>query len=442
MAMHLSDHFTYRKLIKAVIPPILMMIFTSLYTIVDGVFISNVVGKEPFAGQNLIWPVISAVSAIGFMLGAGGSALVAKILGEGNRERANQVFSMIVYFTAIVGVILSVVGAVTVEPIAKLLGATENLLPHCVTYGRILLGGMVMFMLQCMFHSFFIVAEKPALGFLITVLSGVANIVFDAIFIVGAKLGLAGAGYGTVLGQCVGTVIPLIYFSVKNKSPLRFVLTKLELKPIVRTCTNGFSELLSNISISVVNMLYNMQLLKYLGENGVNAYGVIQYLSFVFLAIFFGYNIGSAPMISYNYGAQNKEELHSLLKKSLVIVITVGALMTALSEALARPLSMIFVSYDKEMLDITVYGMRIFGVSFVLCGVNILASSFFTALNNGTVSAIISVMRTLVFQIIAIMTLPLLFGIDGIWTSVILAEGLSLIVSAVCFAVCKKKYGY
>lgn len=442
MAIHLSDHFTYKKLIRAVIPSVLMMIFTSLYTIVDGVFVSNVVGKVPFAGLNLIFPVISAVGAVGFMLGAGGSALVAKILGEGDRERANKVFSMVVYFTAIIGVILSIVGALVVEPVAKLLGATEELLPHCVTYGRILLAAIFAFMLQNMFQSFFIVAEKPALGFLISVIAGVTNMVFDAVFIVGAKLGLAGAAYATIMGQCVGAIVPIIYFSIKNKSPLRLVLTKFELKPLVHTCTNGSSEFLSNISVSIVNMLYNMQLLKYIGEDGVAAYGVIQYLAFVFLAMFFGYCIGSAPIISYHFGAQNTDELKNLLRKSLVITLTVGALMTVLSEALAKPLSMIFVSYDKALLNMTTYGMRIFGASFIISGISIFASSFFTALNNGGVSALISFMRTLVFQILAIMVMPLLFGVNGIWTAVILAEGLSLIVSITCFAVCRKKYNY
>ena len=419
-----------------------MMVFTSLYTIVDGVFISNLVGKVPFAGLNLIYPVIGAIGAVGFMLGAGGSALVAKILGEGDSARANKVFSMVVYFTAIVGIILSVVGALVVEPVAKLLGATEELLPHCVTYGRILLAAIVAFMLQNMFQAFFIVAEKPLLGFLISVIAGVTNMVLDAAFVAGAKLGLAGAAYATITSQMVGAIIPLIYFSVKNKSPLRLVLTKFELKPIIRTCTNGSSEFLSNVSISIVNMLYNMQLLRYVGEDGLAAYGVVQYLAFVFLATFFGYSIGSAPIISYHFGAQNTSELKNLLKKSLIIMIGIGAVMTALCEGLARPPSMIFVSYDRALLDMTTLAMRIFGVSFILSGISIFSSSFFTALNNGLVSAIISFMRTLVFQIFAIMVMPLLFGLNGIWTAVIVAEGLSVIVSIICIVLNRKKYKY
>ena len=440
--VRLSDHFTYKKLFRAVIPSILMMIFTSLYTIVDGVFVSNMVGKTAFAGLNLIFPIISAIGAVGFMLGAGGSALVAKTLGEGNKERANKVFSMVIYFTIIVGVILSIVGALVVEPVAKLLGADETLLPYCVTYGRILLAAIVAFMLQNAFQSFFIVAEKAPLGFLISVSAGVTNMVLDAAFVAGAKLGLAGAAYATISSQIVGAIIPIIYFSVKNKSPLRLVLTKFELKPIVRTCTNGSSEFLTNVSISIVNMLYNMQLLKYIGQDGINAYGVVQYLAFVFLATFFGYNIGSAPIISYHYGAQNYGELKNLLKKSLIIVVCTGVAMTVLSEALAKPLSMIFVSADKDLLEMTTFAMRIFGVSFVMSGISIFLSSFFTALNNGLVSAIISFMRTLVFQILAIMVMPLLFGVNGIWTAVIVAEALSLIVSITCLIVNRKKYKY
>ena len=419
-----------------------MMVFTSLYTIVDGVFISNLVGKVPFAGLNLIYPVIGAIGAVGFMLGAGGSALVAKILGEGDSARANKVFSMVVYFTAIVGIILSVVGALVVEPVAKLLGATEELLPHCVTYGRILLAAIVAFMLQNMFQAFFIVAEKPLLGFLISVIAGVTNMVLDAAFVAGAKLGLAGAAYATITSQMVGAIIPLIYFSVKNKSPLRLVLTKFELKPIIRTCTNGSSEFLSNVSISIVNMLYNMQLLRYVGEDGLAAYGVVQYLAFVFLATFFGYSIGSAPIISYHFGAQNTSELKNLLKKSLIIMIGIGAVMTALCEGLARPLSMIFVSYDRALLDMTTLAMRIFGVSFILSGISIFSSSFFTALNNGAVSAILSFMRTLVFQIIFVFALPALFGVNGIWTAVLASEACALIASVSFLIAKRKKYGY
>ncbi len=442
MAVKLSDHFTYKKLFKAMIPSVLMMLFTSLYTIVDGVFVSNLVGKTPFAALNLIWPVISIIGAIGFMLGAGGSALVAKTLGEGDAQRANKIFSMVVYFTAALGAVCSVVGAVIVEPIAIALGATPEMLPYCVEYGRILLAGEIAFMLQVLFNSFFIVAEKPLLGFAVSIISGTLNIIFDAVFIAGFKWGISGAAAATLIGQVVGTVIPIIYFSVKNKSLLRLVPAKLELKPLLRASTNGASEFLSNISMSLVNMLYNIQLLKYIGEDGIVAYGVMIYLAFIFSSVFLGYSIGSAPLIGYHYGAQNHSELKNLLKKSLIIMIVSGVLVTALAEGLARPLSMIFVSYDAALLDMTTFGLRIYSVSFILVGVNIFASSFFTALNNGLISGIISVARTLLFQIFAIMVMPLIAGVNGIWSAVIVAEGLAIIVSIIFFAVCAKRYHY
>jgi len=442
MKVHLNDHFTYKKLFRAVISPILMMLFTSLYTIVDGLFVSNVVGETPFAALNLVFPVTFAVGSVGFMLGTGGSALVSKTLGEGDRERANKLFSLIVYFTIIVGVILSVVGALVIEPVAKLLGATEDMLPYCVLYGRILLSAEIVFMLQNLFQSFFIAAEKSGLGFLICVIAGVTNMVLDAAFMVGAKLGLMGAALATIIAQAVGGTVPIFYFAFKNKSLLRLVPAKLEFKPIFKACTNGASEFLSNISMSIVTMLYNWQLLKIVGEQGVSAYGVIQYIGFIFAAILIGYSIGTAPIISYHFGAQNRDELKNLLRKSLIVNVVLGVLMTALSEGLATPLSMIFVSYDKTLLDMTVNGMRIYSISFLLTGINIFASSFFTALNNGRISALISVMRTLVLQIAAVMLLPLAFKLNGIWAAVIVVEGLSVIISAICLICERKRYGY
>lgn len=442
MMVKLSDHFTYKKLFNAVFPSILMMLFTSFYTIVDGVFVSNLVGKTPFAALNLIYPVISIIGAIGFMLGAGGSALVAKTLGEKNSQRANKIFSMVVYFTAIIGMIFSVVGAIVVEPVSIALGATPDMLPYCISYGRILLAGEAAFMLQFLFNSFFVVAEKPHFGFAVSIIAGSVNFILDAVFIAVCKWGIAGAAAATLAGQIVGTIIPIIYFSVKNKSPLHLVAAKLEIKPILRACTNGSSEFLSNISMSIVNMLYNIQLFRYIGENGIVAYGIMMYLAFIFSSIFLGYAIGSAPLVGYHYGAQNHDELKNLLRKSLLIMFAVGVLMTALAEVLARPMSMIFVSYDKSLLDMTAFGLRIYSISFILVGINIFASSFFTALNNGFISAVISIARTLLFQIFAVMVMPLIMGVNGIWSAVIAAEGLSVMVSAICIVASSRKYHY
>lgn len=442
MAVSLSEHFTYKKLFKAVLPSIFMMIFTSIYSIVDGLFISNYTGTTAFAAINLIMPVIMILGSIGFMMGAGGSALVSKTLGEGYQEKANKIFSMIIYFTLFVGIIVSAVSFIFISPIAKLLGATPEMLPDCVTYGRILISANFVFMLQNAFQSLFITAEKPMLGFLVTVFAGVANIILDALFVAVLHWGLVGAAVATVIGYAIGGIFPIIYFSRNNKSLLKLVKTKLQFKPIWEACLNGSSELVTNISSSIISMLFNMQLLKFAGENGVAAYGVIMYAGFIFAAVFIGYSIGVAPIIGYHYGAENHEELKNILKKSLIIIAITGVLMLVLTEVLAKPLSSIFVGYDKELLDLTTNGMRLYGLSFLIIGINIFASSFFTALNNGLISALISFIRTLVLQIITIIIMPILLGINGIWLSVVVAEALAVIVSIICFITQKKKYNY
>ncbi len=442
MAVHLDDHFTYKKIGKAVLSPILMMVFTSVYSIVDGVFVSNFVGKTAFAALNLVFPVTMILGSLGFMMGAGGSALVAKTLGEGDKEKANKIFSGVVYSTIILGVIVSLAVVFFVEPISKLLGATDEMLPYCTVYGQILIGAEVLFMVQNLFQTFFIVAEKPQLGFAVTAIAGVTNIILDAAFVVGAKLGLAGAAYATIIGQFFGAVIPIIYFACPNKSLLRLGKATFAPRMLFQTVTNGSSELLSNIASSVVSMIYNMQLLKFAGEDGVSAYGIIMYASFIFAAVFMGYAIGVAPIISYNYGAQNRDELKNMFKKSTIITFTAGVIMTILSVALARPLSSIFVSYDQNLLDMTTVGIRIFSVSFIFMGFNMFVSSFFTALNNGLVSAIVSFARTLIFQIGAVMLLPMAFGLTGIWCAIIVAEGLALVLEIIFLVTNQKKYGY
>lgn len=442
MAVSLSEHFTYKKLFKAVLPSIFMMIFTSVYSIVDGVFISNYSGKTAFAAINLIMPAIMILGAIGFMMGTGGSALVAKTLGEGDRQKANEIFSMSIYFTVIVGVLVSVVGFVLIEPISKLLGATPEMLNDCVTYGRILIAVNFIYMLQNAFQSMFIVAEKPVLGFIITVVAGVTNIVLDALFVAVFHWGLVGAAVATGISYIVGGVVPIFYFLFKNSSLLRLVKTKIEFKTIGFACANGSSELVSNISSSIVGMLFNMQLLKLAGEDGVAAYGVIMYAGFIFAAIFIGYSIGTAPLIGYHYGAENHDELKNLLKKSLWIISVLGVIMTALTEVFAQPLSSIFVGYDGGLLALTTRGMRLYGISFLIFGINIFASSFFTSLNNGLISAVISFVRTLVLQVITIIVVPIFFGVDGVWLSVLVAEVLSLVVSVIFIFAKRNTYHY
>lgn len=442
MAVHLDEHFTYKKIGKAVLSPILMMVFTSVYSIVDGVFVSNFVGKTAFAALNLVFPATMILGSLGFMMGAGGSALVAKTLGEGDKEKANKIFSGVVYSTIILGITVSLAVVFFVEPISKLLGATDDMLPYCTVYGQILIGAEVLFMMQNLFQTFFIVAERPQLGFAVTAIAGVTNIILDAAFIAGAKLGLAGAAYATISGQFLGAIIPVIYFACPNKSLLRLGKATFAPRMLLQTVTNGSSELLSNVASSVVSMIYNMQLLKFAGEDGVSAYGIIMYANFIFAAVFMGYAIGVAPIASYNYGAQNRDELKNMFRKSTIINIVAGVIMTVLSVSLARPLSSIFVSYDANLLDMTTFGMRIFSVSFMFMGFNMFTSSFFTALNNGLISAIVSFARTLIFQIAAVMLLPMAFGLTGIWVSVIVAEFLSLVLEIIFLVANQKKYGY
>ncbi len=443
MAVHLYEHFTYKKLFKAVFPSICMMIFTSIYSVVDGLFVSNFVGKTAFAALNLIFPALMVLGSIGFMMGAGGSALVAKTLGEGDNKRANKIFSMVIYFTTIVGALTSMLGFIFTPQLAKLLGATPEMLPDCVMYGRILMAVNFIFMLQNLFQNMFIVAEKPILGFMVTVVAGVTNIILDALFVGAFKWGLAGAAVATSISYLVGGALPLVYFlNKKNSSLLRLVRTGFDFKVIGQSMLNGSSELLTNVSASIVSMLFNMQLLKLAGENGVAAYGVIMYLSFVFVAIFIGYAIGVAPITGYNYGAEKHEELKNVLKKSLILTVITGVVMTILTELLSAPLSKIFVGYDADLLALTTNGMRIYGISFLVCGINIFASSFFTSLNNGIISGVISFARTLLFQVICILILPALVGVNGIWLSVPIAECMAMIVSIVCLATKKKIYNY
>ena len=436
MTIQLSDHFTYKKLLRFTFPSIIMMIFTSIYGVVDGVFVSNFVGKTPFAAVNFIMPFLMILGAVGFMFGTGGSALIAKTMGENKLKKANELFSLFVYVSFVLGIVIAGFSFFLIRPIAQLMGAKGILLDQCVLYGRIVILAVPCFILQMEFQSFFITAEKPNLGLYVTIISGVANMILDALFMAVFHWGLAGAAAATALSQTLGGVIPLLYFSRKNTSLLRLCKTRFDGKALWKACINGSSELMSNISMSLVSMLYNIQLIKYAGENGVAAYGVLMYVNMIFLAIFIGYSIGTAPVISYHYGAQNHSELKSLLKKSFRILILASLSMLALSELLARPLSQIFVSYDADLLDLTVRGFGIYSFSFLFAGINIFASSFFTALNNGLISALISFLRTLVFQVASVLLLPLILGIDGIWISIVVAE---LIACGVSLAFIMKK---
>lgn len=442
MAIQLNDHFTYKKLFKAVVPSVLMMLFISIYSIVDGLFVSNVVGDTAFASLNLVYPVLMIVGGVGFMIGTGGSALVSKTLGEGKKEKANQYFSMFIWLTLILGIIISTVLYIFTPSLTLMLGAEEDMVDYCVTYARICLIFQTSFIVQNTFQSFFVTAEKPHLGLILSLISGVCNIVLDALFIVVFEMGIAGAALATGISQTIGAVVPIFYFRLKKDLIIKLGKPVFKFKPMINGCINGISELVTNISASIVGIIYNFQLLKLAGQDGVSSYGVILYCQFIFLAIFFGYSMGTAPIVGFNYGANNKEELQNIFKKSLKIIGVTSLILFGFSEILARPLSMIFVSYNQELLEMTVRGFRIYAISFIICGFNIYSSAFFTALNNGGVSLLLSIGRTFVFQIISVILLPIFLGLEGIWASIIFSELLAIIMTILFFILMNKRYGY
>ena len=419
-----------------------MMILTSIYGVVDGLFVSNFVGKTPFAAVNLVIPFTMILGAFGFMLGTGGTALVAKTLGEGRQEEANRIFSMLIYFALGLGVLLTIFGIAVLKRIVIKMGADDAMLRHCMIYGRIVLLGIPFYMLQNMFQNFLIAAEKPQLGLIVTIAAGVTNMVLDALFIAVLGWGVAGAAAATALGQCVGGLVPFVYFARKNSSKLSLVKTRLMGGALFHACTNGSSELVSNVSMSLVGMLYNLQLMKFAGENGVAAYGVIMYVNFIFIAIFLGYAYGSAPIVAFNYGARRTEELQNVLKKSLKLILGTGISLFLIATVFAGVLSGLFVGYDAELYRLTVRGFHLYAISFLLCGFNIYGSSFFTALNNGVVSAAISFLRTVVFEVAAVLILPLFFGLDGVWCAITVAELASILITIGAFSALRRRYQY
>lgn len=444
MRIQLSDHFTYRKLLRFSLPSVLMMVFTSIYGVVDGFFISNFAGDIPFKAVNLILPYVFIVATVGFMFGSGGTALVANTYGTGDKQRANRYFSLLVYVALIVAVVCAAVSFVFMEPISAMLGAEGEILDNCVLYGRVLMCSMPFAVMQYLFQSFFVAAEKPKIGLAVILAAGVTNMVLDAVLVtmLPQQHKLLGAAIATATSQVIGGGVPLLYFFSKNSSFLRLGKTRFDGKAILRACTNGSSEFMSNIAMNLVGMIYNIQLLQFAGDDGVAAYGVMMYVGMIFAGIFMGYSIGTAPVISFHDGAGNHEEKKGVLRKSLVIVGITSGVMLVVAELLAVPLSKIFVSYSDSLLEMTVGGMRIFSLCYLFMGFAIYASSFFTALNDGLTSAIISFLRTMVFQLGAVFLMPMLWGLDGIWFSVVVAEVMAVEFSAVFMAAKRKKYHY
>ena len=440
--IRLSDHFTYGRLFRFVLPSVIMMVFTSIYGVVDGIFISNFAGSVPFAGVNLILPFVMIFSTVGFMFGTGGSALVAKVMGEGQAEKARRIFSLLIYVLIGVGLLFTILGEIFLPAVARAFGAEGDLLDYAIRYGRISFLSLTPFMLQNTFQSFLNTAERPKLGLLITVGAGLANIILDAVFVGALGLSVEGAAAATAVSECLGGFLPLIFFLSRNKSPLRLTRPEKDLRCLLLTCTNGASEFMTNVSMSFVNMLYNIRLLELAGENGVAAYGVIMYISFIFVAIYIGYAMGSAPIVSYHYGAGNRDELKNMFRMSHRIILVISLAMLALSEVTASFIAGIYVGYDGALYDLTVRAIQIYSTSYLFAGYNIFGSAFFTALNNGKISALISFVRVLLFQLVCILVLPIFWGADGIWASLPVSEILSVLVTYICLRRCRGIYSY
>ncbi|MBQ7476555.1 MAG: MATE family efflux transporter [Selenomonadaceae bacterium] len=440
--MKLSDHFSSTRLLSFTSPSIGTLILMSIYGVVDGFFVSNFVGTEPFAALNFVMPLIMMLGFVGLLFGTGGSALIAKTIGEGKRTKANEIFSMLVYLSIFLGIIFEIFGMILIDDVAKFLGATETFLEQSVTYGRIVLFVLPFSILQFQFQCLFPTAEKPKLGFCVTFAAGMTNIFLDALFIIVFDFGLEGAAAATAISALVGGLIPLIYFSRKNSSLLRLTKTRFDGVALVQTCTNGISELLSSISMSIVGMLYNWQLLRYAGSDGVAAFGILMYVTFIFQAAFIGYSVGVAPIVSYNFGAKNSSELRNVLKKSLTLIFLFAVTMFTCAEIFAEPLAKIFVANDEKLLEMTVHAFTIYSFAFLLSGFAIFVSSFFTALNNGFISAFISGIRTLVFEVAAVLIFPLIWGLNGIWFSMVGAEMMAVIVSFALLKFYRKRYKY
>ncbi len=442
MRIQLSEHFTYYKLIRFTIPTIIMMIISLIYGVIDGIFVSNGVGSDAFAAVNLIMPVVMIFGSVGYMIGAGGSALLSKTIGENNRRQTNSYFTTLVYLVLFLGIIFAVFGVVFIRNIALFLGADETIIDYCIVYGKTLFAFLPFFLLQNCFQNFVVVAERPGFGLKISILAGLVNVVLDFIFMYVFDMGVYGAALSTGISQVFGSVIPYIYFVVKRDIKLRISKADFDLKMIRDVCINGLSEMVSNFSTSIVNMFYNMQLMKYAGADGVVAYGIIMYISFIFSGTYLGFAVGTAPVIGYHYGANNTKELKNLLKKCVRLIFIVSILLTAVVEVFSKTLAEIFVSYDEFLVILTTRAIRIFVLSYLLSGFNIFMSSFFTALQNGVISTAIAFLRTLLFQIVLIFLLPLIWGIDGIWSAVVFAEILTVIFTVIFLIVKRKQYNY
>lgn len=438
----IAQEFNLISLLRFVAPTVVMLVFMSLYQMVDAVFVSKFVGENALSALNIVYPFPSIVIAVSIMLATGGSAIIARNMGEGKEKEAKENFSFIVLVGAVIGVAIATAGILFIEPLIYMLGATPSLYDYCYEYLFILVLSVPLSVFQMLFQSFFVTAGKPHLGLTLTVLGGVSNIVLDYVFIVLCGFGVSGAALATSIGYSIPGLFGLIYFAVSRKGTLYFVKPVFRWGVLFKCCINGSSEMVNNLAVAVTTFLFNVLMLKYEGEAGVAAITIVLYAQFLMTSAFMGFSSGIAPVVSFNYGSGNVRQLKKIFKISVWVIAVVSAAVFVIAETCSDVVIMVFTPAGSEVFGLTKYGFAIFSFSFLCTGMNIFASALFTAFSNGKISAILSFLRTFVFLTACLLFLPLFWGVDGIWLAVPVAEVMALFVSVYYLVRFKKVYQY
>ncbi|UDN61258.1 MATE family efflux transporter [Clostridioides sp. ES-W-0016-02] len=437
----LAKKFTFTSLLSFAIPNVIMMISLSMYIIVDGMFISRLLGTIALSSTNMVYPAISFEMAVAIMVATGGSAIVARKMGEGKQEEARKNLSFLIIVEIFIGIFIAIIGNLFIDEIILFLGASSIQAPLCITYAKILFSFAPAFFLQTAFQTFLVTSGKPTLGLIVTLLAGVVNIVLDYIFMVPLNMGIAGAAIATGLGYCIPAIVGLAYFFFARNNPLHFVKPELNWNVLFRSCTNGSSEMVTNLANAVTTFMFNYTFLQYYGENGVASITIILYFQYIFTAIYFGYSNGIAPIISFKYGHGDKKQLQDIFKNSILFLIISSIVSNILIHLTITKSLTIFTSINSDVYNITLYGFSFYSLAFVIMGFGIFSSAMFTAFSDGKTSAIISFSRTFIFILGAILILPNIFGEIGVWIAVPVAEFLGLFISLL-FLIRKKHYGY
>ncbi len=438
----ISQKFTLTSLLKFALPTTIMMVVLSIYTLVDGVFVSNFVGELAFSAINIIFPFISLIFALGIMAATGGNALVANNLGQGDDEKARENFTLIVIFATGLGLLLMMVGIVFNKEIARLLGAT----PLIEEYARDYLSTLAPFIPLAIWMGFsqilFVTIGKPTLGLIATLVGGITNIIFDYLFIVVMNMGIKGAALGTGLGYSLPGLFFIYYFLFHRKNSLYFVKPRWRARVLLKTFTNGSSEFVANLATSITTFMFNLIILDLAGEQGVAAIGIILYAQFLLMSAFLGYAQGVAPIFSYAYGARDHLQLKKVFSISIRVIILFSLAIASFSYFASSSIVGIFVERQSQVFSLAKNGFSVFSLSFLFMGVNIFSSSLFTAFSNGKISASISFLRTLVFILGYLLFLPRFLGLPGVWLAIPLAEFTTMFFSISYLTIQRKKYHY